>query len=237
MIIASAHRPARICTLFALFCAAALLLPWGRPALGAETGSTPCMLTDEQRAAYEADGTLEARIAYQESLHNDYPSERLVSQAIKREQAAQGIGTYAIPSNWSSGMTSVGAAHVLGLRIAFPDYQFEENDTLDAFQSIIGPKTQDGSAPVGSSPFPYENLSAYYYRASYGKLSLTGETFDYTAKYERDYYTNNPEALVAEALAALDESEDLSRFDANEDGRLDAVYIHFAGPNTGWGSV
>ena len=195
------------------------------------------MLTDEQRAAYEADGTLEARIAYQESLHNDYPSERLVSQAIKREQAAQGIGTYAIPSNWSSGMTSVGAAHVLGLRIAFPDYQFEENDTLDAFQSIIGPKTQDGSAPVGSSPFPYENLSAYYYRASYGKLSLTGETFDYTAKYERDYYTNNPEALVAEALAALDESEDLSRFDANEDGRLDAVYIHFAGPNTGWGSV
>ena len=112
------------------------------------------MLTDEQRAAYEADGTLEDRIAYQESLHNDYPSERLVSQAIKREQAAQGIGTYAIPSNWSSGMTSVGAAHVLGLRIAFPDYQFEENDTLDAFQSIIGPKTQDGSAPRRIFPFP-----------------------------------------------------------------------------------
>lgn len=75
------------------------------------------------------------------------------------------------------------------------------------------------------------------YRASYGKLSLTGETFDYAAKYERDYYTNNPESLVAEALAALDESEDLSRFDANEDGKLDAVYVHFAGPDTGWGSV
>ena len=86
-------------------------------------------------------------------------------------------------------------------------------------------------------PFPYESLSAYYSRASYGKLSLTGETFDYAAKYERDYYTNNPKSLVAEALAALDESEDLSRFDANEDGKLDAVYVHFAGPDTGWGSV
>lgn len=134
-------------------------------------------------------------------------------------------------------MASVGAAHVLGLRITFPDHQFEENDTLDALQSIIGPKTQNGAAPAGTSPFPYESLSAYYYRASYGKLSLTGETFDYAAKYKRDYYTNNPESLVAEALAALDESEDLSRFDANVDGKLDAVYVHFAGPDTGWGSV
>lgn len=237
MTTASAHRSVRLCALLILICAAALLLPWGRSALGAETDESPCMLTDEQRAAYEADGTLDARIAYQESLRNDRPSEGLISQAVERERAAQGIGAYAVPSNWSSGMASVGAAHVLGLRITFPDHQFEENDTLDAFQSIIGPKTQNGAAPAGTSPFPYESLSAYYYRASYGKLSLTGEAFDYTAKYERDYYTNNPESLVAEALAALDESEDLSRFDANKDGKIDAVYVHFAGPDTGWGSV
>lgn len=237
MTTASAHRFIRLCALLILICAAALLLPWGRSALGAETDESPCMLTDEQRAAYEADGTLDARIAYQESLRNDRPSEGLISQAVERERAAQGIGAYAVPSNWSSGMASVGAAHVLGLRITFPDHQFEENDTLDAFQSIIGPKTQNAAAPAGTSPFPYESLSTYYYRASYGKLSLTGETFDYAAKYERDYYTNNPESLVAEALAALDESEDLSRFDANEDGKLDAVYVHFAGPDTGWGSV
>lgn len=174
---------------------------------------------------------------HQESLRNDRPSEGLISQAMERERAAQGIGAYAVPSNWSSGTASVGAAHVLGLRITFPDHQFEENDTLDALQSIIGPKTQNAAVPAGTSPFPYESLSAYYYRASYGKLSLTGETFDYAAKYERDYYTNNPKSLVAEALAALDESEDLSRFDANEDGKLDAVYVHFAGPDTGWGSV
>ena len=237
MTTASAHQSIRLCALLILVCAAALLLPWGRPALGAETDGSPCMLTDEQHAAYEADGTLEARIAYQESLRNDRPSEGLISQAMERERAAQGIGAYAVPSNWSSGTASVGAAHVLGLRITFPDHQFEENDTLDALQSIIGPKTQNAAVPAGTSPFPYESLSAYYYRASYGKLSLTGETFDYAAKYERDYYTNNPKSLVAEALAALDESEDLSRFDANEDGKLDAVYVHFAGPDTGWGSV
>lgn len=134
-------------------------------------------------------------------------------------------------------MASVGNAHVLGLRISFPDYEFEQDDTLEAFQAIIGPTMQGGSAPIGTSTFPYENLSAYYYRASYGELSLTGEAFDYKAKHERDYYTNDPESLVAEALATLDESEDLSRFDANGDGRIDAVYVHFAGPHTGWGST
>ena len=59
MTTASAHRFIRLCALLILICAAALLLPWGRPALGAETDGSPCMLTDEQRAAYEADGTLE----------------------------------------------------------------------------------------------------------------------------------------------------------------------------------
>lgn len=120
MTTASAHRSVRLCALLILICAAALLLPWGRSALGAETDESPCMLTDEQRAAYEADGTLDARIAYQESLRNDRPSEGLISQAMERERAAQGIGAYAVPSNWSSGMASVGAAHVLGLRITFP---------------------------------------------------------------------------------------------------------------------
>lgn len=99
MTTASAHRFIRLCALLILICAAALLLPWGRPALGAETDGSPCMLTDEQRAAYEADGTLEARIAYQESLRNDRPSEGLISQAVERERAAQGIGAYAVPSN------------------------------------------------------------------------------------------------------------------------------------------
>lgn len=89
MTTASAHRSIRLCALLILICAAALLLPWGRPALGAETDGSPCMLTDEQRAAYEADGTLEARIAYQESLRNDRPSEGLISQAMERERAAK----------------------------------------------------------------------------------------------------------------------------------------------------
>ena len=82
------------------------------------------------------------------------------------------------------------------------------------------------------------NLHDYYLRASYGALTVTGEAFDYAAQHERDFYTANIGQLYKEALDHLEASGiDLARFDANGDGRIDAVYLHFAGGDTGWGSV
>lgn len=75
---------------------------WGHSASGAEPEEAPCILTEEQRAAYEADGTLEARMQYQKILHNDTPSEGLVNQAIERERATQGGATYSVPTNWQA---------------------------------------------------------------------------------------------------------------------------------------
>lgn len=197
---------------------------------------SPCVATDEQCAAYAEDGTLEARSAFQENLGNDEPSAGLVQQAIAREQANNGIATNAVPGD-DSGMALAGKAHVLALRVSFPDQTFAVGDTLEALQALIGPRSENEAAPKSAGPFPYENLHDYYQRASYGKLSITGEAFDYQAQYERAYYATNIGSLFSEALAYLDEQTDLGRFDANGDGRIDAVYLHFAGPDTGWGSV
>lgn len=209
-------------------------------ALAHETGGSTCIVTDEQRAAYEADGTLEARIAFQKALGNDQPSPELIQQAIARQDAENGMASRSVSGSWESGMATQGRAHVLALRVSFPDYEtFSEGDTLEALQALVGPRDVGGSpSPLqGASPFPYESLNAYYMRASYETLIITGEALDYRAKHERDYYTGDIGELFREALAALDETEDLARFDANKDGRLDAVYVHFAGPDTGWGST
>ena len=199
---------------------------------------SPCVATDEQCAAYAEDGTLEARSAFQENLGNDEPSAGLVQQAIAREQANNGIATNAVPGD-DNGMALAGKAHVLALRVSFPDQEFAEGDTLEALQALIGPRSEGEAAPKSAGPFPYENLHDYYQRASYGTLSITGEAFDYEAQHERAYYATNIGSLFSEALAYLDEQPDvdLGRFDANGDRRIDAVYLHFAGPDTGWGSV
>ena len=92
-------------------------------------------------------------------------------------------------------------------------------------------------ADAGSAFFPYESLNAYYQRASYGRLNISGDAFSYTAQYERSHYDSNVEELFHEALIALDNAVDFSQYDANGDGMIDAVYLHFAGPDSGWNST
>ncbi|WP_225749689.1 peptidase M6 [Paraeggerthella sp. Marseille-Q4926] len=218
----------------ALTCALFLAPSW---ALAHETGESPCTPTAEQKAAYLADGSFENRLAFEQALENDQPNDALVQQALARQNAQDGIAQRSVPSVWASGMATQGKAHVLALHVTFPDYSFEAGDTAQALQALIGPTSEGAAANPGAASFPYESLSAYYYRASYGKLSLTGETFEYRAQHPRDYYSTNITALFEEALKSFDDSVDLTRFDANEDGKIDAVYLRFAGKDTGWGSV
>lgn len=206
-------------------------------AYASEEPLSPCVATDEQRTTYAEDGTLEERTAFQEGLDNDEPTAGLIQQAIAREQASNGIATNAVPGN-DGGMATVGKAHVLALRVSFPDKKFEAGDTLEALQALIGPRNEGEAALPSAGPYPYESLHAYYQRASYGTLTITGEAVDYEAQHERDYYTANIGQLYKEALDHLEASGvDLAQFDANGDGRIDAVYLHFAGADTGWGSV
>lgn len=198
------------------------------------TWESPCVPTDEQLAQYAADGSLDARAQAVEQLGHDQPSSALVQQALARQAAIgseSSVALQAVPSDWASGMGSVGSVHVLVLRVSFPDYDFDESDTLAKLEAQVN------GGPDAVDQFPCESLRAYYQRASYGKLDITGKAFDYRATHERSYYEQHLHELYDEALTALDGTVDFSQFDGNGDGLIDAVYLHFAGPNTGWGST
>lgn len=215
-------------------CFGALLCAAPSVAFADEVQGNPCVPTAEQMATYEADGSLAERQAYQDSLGNSQADPGLIQQALAREQAENdGAESRAVPTNWKSGMGTVGPAHVVALRVSFPDVGFEEGDTLEALQALL----DEGGAASGVDSFPYESLNAFYQRASYGKLSIDGKAFDYVAQHERSYYTQNQDLLFEEALTSLDASVDFSQFDGNGDGFIDGVYLHFAGESTGWGTV
>ena len=203
----------------------------------AEVGDqgSPCVPTQEQVESYRADGSLDERVQVAERLGHAQLSADLTQQALARQAAALGQGAdmfslrSVVPSTWKSGMATVGAGRVLALRVSFPDYSFADDDTLEALDALI-----NGG---GASAFPYESLHAYYQRASYGALDISGTAVDYQAKHERSYYQHDINLLFVEALDALDETLDLSQFDGNGDGYIDCVYLHFAGPDAGWGST
>ena len=136
--------------------------------------------------------------------------------------------------SWYGTLPKTGTGRVLALRVSFPAGEgedacsFGEGDTLEALQALI-----DGNG--GSTP--YENLSAYSHRSSYGTLSLSGDVFDYTAAHPRSYYEQDRSLLFREALEALDDKLDYATYDGNGDDIIDCIVIHFAGKNTGWGSA
>lgn len=204
-------------------------------AAGADYQDLPCIPTEEQVQAYRADGSFDERAQAAERLGHERPSADLTQQALARQ--AEALGSYAgaspmrsaVPSVWKSGMATVGVGRALALRVSFPDCSFADDDTLEALDALFNGNNVSG--------FPYESLHAYYERASYGKLDISGTAVDYQTKHERSYYQGDINMLFVEALDALDETLDLSQFDANDDGYIDCVYIHFAGPVTGWGST
>ena len=222
--------------LAALLAALALLAAESPVAALADEAGSPCQPSAEDLARYEADGTLEQRQAFQDALGHDQPDESLIQQAIARQNALDGVATNAVPTNWQGGMPTEGTARVVLLRVSFPAEgdeparEFSEGDTLEALQAIVD---GDGTAGV----YPYESLNGYYKRSSYGKLSIEGESFDYRAKHARSHYTDNIQELYHEALAALDPTVDFSRFDGNDDGLIDAIYLHFAGGDAEWGTT
>ena len=180
--------------------------------------------TEEELLTYEADGTLEERIAYQESL-DALPSGELL--ALMEADGAQ------TEFDLRGTMPKTGTGRVFAVRVAFPgdDYEdamfFDEGDSVEALDAIIDGQAQE---------FPYESLAAYYYRSSYGKLTISGDAFDYTAQYPRSYYYDT-NALVEEVLTAFDKQVDYGDYDGNDDGIIDCVVIRFAGEDEGWGSM
>ena len=218
------------------YCAAALIaatcLFVGLPSVAFAS----CIPTQDDFAAYEADGTLEQRQAYMENLGNDSFDSNLV-QSLKERQGSSNARSLRswVPSAWASGMPLQGTAKVLAIRVAFPAegdqpaMGFKDGDSLEALQAMF-----NGSAGEA----PYENLNAYYTRSSYGALKFDGKAYDYTAQHCRNYYTNNVDGLFYEAVSALaKQGVDVASFDGNGDTMIDGVYIHFGGETTGWGTT
>ena len=87
----------------------------------------------------------------------------------------------------------------------------------------------------------FESLHSYYYQASYGQLDFTGSVtpfFDlanYSSKYTSSTSDSNYDSAEIATLASKWASEvgyDLTEYDSNNDGCIDAVYIVYLSTKT-----
>lgn len=142
---------------------------------------------------------------------------------------------------------TTGNVNILVLPVNFPSSTNSSRSITDISNLMFGNEN------TGSEDYPYESLSAYYKRSSYGKLNINGQVMDwYTAAHPASYYetaaadefllSSDEELteehrlysqqararslLVKEALnACVEKGVDLSVYDNNNDGIIDCVYI------------
>jgi len=180
--------------------------------------------TAEQIENYRQDGTLAARADAARSFGNHRVAPQLAARL-----GAQAAVLKALPDA-PSVLPSDGSPRILTLLIAFEDMLgFTDPAIVD--DRIYG----NGEAEA----FPYESMTNFYRRSSYGQLEIAGSTLGwYTTPYPRSEVVESyigRQALIKEVITHYDtEGHDFSQYDNDGDGTIDYLVIVWTGAHGEW---
>jgi M6 family metalloprotease-like protein len=199
--------------------------------------------TREQVLKYKQDGTWAARVAAAKAIGNHLVAPEMVAhlnyKVRKLALEAQGLSEGEIskilgpPPGWR-GMPTTGTVKVLAVLIAFSDYS-PVTSAASIQEKLFGPEN------TYDSNYPYESLSAYYFRSSYHQLNIQGNVLGwYTTSYARSQVTENTagrEKLIKEVLNYYDQQgHDFTQYDNDNDGTIDYFLVFWTGPHGEWAS-
>jgi M6 family metalloprotease-like protein len=165
----------------------------------------------------------------------DYKLRNLYYQSIGRSDRE--INQLLTPPPAWRGMPTTGNVKIFILLIEFNDYRhITPTDEQAAVNTQIF-----GEEDTGSVNYPYESLSAYYDRSSYGLLNLQGATLGwYNPGTYRSAVTETDagrEALIKSAINSFDAGgHDFSQYDNDGDGDIDYFAVIWTGPHGAWSS-
>ncbi len=118
----------------------------------------------------------------------------------------------------TGGLPSIGEPKVLVIPVEFTDCPATDTIKKDLEIAFFGTSMQTG----------WESLYSYYYKSSYGKLSITGtvmEPFN-TGKASTDYKSDNFDyEILKAALEYYDTQINYDEYDTDKDGYIDSVYL------------
>ncbi|MCM2267976.1 MAG: M6 family metalloprotease domain-containing protein [Elusimicrobiales bacterium] len=125
------------------------------------------------------------------------------------------------------GLPPEGSPRILVLLVDFEDYPARPGDTPDLMHAkIFG----------AGGKFPYESMSAYYRRSSFGKLNLDGDVLGWYRAGRRADVPHTWEGREAVIKGALEhyKDRDFTRYDSDGDGAIDYIAVIWTGPLGKW---
>ncbi len=150
---------------------------------------------------------------------------------------AVGLQQQMVNMQYSIGLPSIGNYDCLVVPVQFSDTKVEPSDLENLNIAFNGTSEQTG----------WESVSTFYQKSSYGKLNLHFDILGYNIGIQNKPYVsskssafygnlkdsngtaNGDQTLIGEILEYLSQqSIDLSHYDSNNDGVIDAIYVIYS---------
>ena len=152
-------------------------------------------------------------------------SRRNAAQAYRRQRNAE---------RRASGHVAVGQKHFLVILVEFTDVTFTSPTANDDFAQMLNQPGYNINGGTGSArDYYYENSGGYFEPIFdvYGPVKLTHpmEYYGGNIQYGNDEEDKAPEEAVADGCRGLDQEIDFSLYDNDNDGKVDLVFMYYAG--------
>lgn len=141
-----------------------------------------------------------------------------------------------LESDGSIGLPSTGTYNALVIPVQFVGTSITQSQLDDLNKAFNGTSADTG----------WESVSSYYKKSSYGALNITYDIQSvYNTSYNAQYYSSyqkqvdyggqtatqtGEEVILMEVLAYYENILDLTKYDSNNDGSIDAVYLIYSAP-------
>lgn len=125
-----------------------------------------------------------------------------------------------VAAKMNATLPSTGDVRIPVFVVSFPDCQFPDSiaDPAKEIERIMF-----GDADASSPYYPLESVTAFYDRASYGRMHIEGDVYRYDAEDALSVFSGNPSYLFDIILWAFQEQLDFSQYDRDGDGAIDGM--------------
>ncbi len=116
------------------------------------------------------------------------------------------------------GMPSIGNPRILVIPVAFTDYPAPSNMETVLQKAFFGTSEDTG----------WESLQSYYYKSSYGKLTIEGSVLPVFNTGKKSTYYDEAildMQILEEALKYYDSQINYAEYDTDKDGYIDGIYL------------
>ena len=158
---------------------------------------------------------------------SDADADAVFQQASARRAARRNIQQAA----WTSLMAPKGQRHFLVILVEFKDKSFKEDDPNQAFTNMMNEPGYSVNGGTGSArDFYYDNSHGQFEPIFdvYGPVMLK-EKYSYYGKNDGSGNDAHAEEALVEGCKGLDDQIDFSRYDSDGDGKVDLVFMYYAG--------